>query len=103
MKNEYALKQQRSGAVVSVLGSQPKGLWIETTLRYSFHCSISLTRMDGGAYTQRKKYLSPTISLTRIDCKKNKNERETERERERERERDTKKNSKALILQCPVS
>ena len=64
---------------------------------YSFHCSISLTRMDGGAYTQRQKYLSVTITLTRTDGKKNKNERE------RERERHTKKNSKALILQCPVS
>ena len=28
------INHERSGAVVSVLGSQPKGPWIETTLRY---------------------------------------------------------------------
>ena len=38
---------QRSGAVVSTLGSQPKGPWVEATLRY-FPLTYSPLSADGG-------------------------------------------------------
>ena len=33
LAKKFANKQERSGAVASVLGSEPKGPWIESTLR----------------------------------------------------------------------